>query len=66
MEQIVPGLCVCVCVCVRALMFFIYLRHSFCLYMFFLSIFTTVLCGGKVRGYCFPRFRMEKWVQKDT
>lgn len=37
---------------------FIYLHHSFCLYMFFHSILTAVFCDGKLGGYHFP---ISKW-----
>lgn len=39
-------------------MVFVYLHHSFCLYIFFHSVLTAVLCGGKLRGYHFP---ISKW-----
>lgn len=37
---------------------FIYLHHSFCLYMFFHSILTAVFCDGKLGGYHLP---ISKW-----
>lgn len=46
MDSLFPRLTFCFCFCFSIV--FIYLHHSFCLYMFFHSILTAVFCDGKL------------------